>query len=157
MREMLHGTAVAIDSHAVLILGPSGSGKSDLALRLIDRGAALISDDIVRVECALDGLILSVAPTIAGRIEVRGIGICTIDYISSAPLRLVIELAHEIDRMPPDDECATLGNFWIPMIRLEPFQSSSALKVEWALRRIIEAGRMPLAKHQMKAIEGTAF
>jgi serine kinase of HPr protein (carbohydrate metabolism regulator) len=157
MREMLHGSAVAINGHAILMLGLTGSGKSDLALRLIDRGAMLISDDIVGTESADDQLILSVAPNIAGKIEVRGIGICTTDYLPFAPLRLVVELSHEVDRMPPDNQCAAIGNFWIPMVKLDPFQPSSALKVEWALRSVIDARRLPVAKQQIVAHEGTGY
>ena len=92
MTTMVHGSAVAIGSLGVLIVGPSGSGKSDLALRLIDRGAKLISDDILYIESA-DGVpILAYAPSIAGKIEVRGIGICSMEYDVSAPLRLVVAM-----------------------------------------------------------------
>ena len=157
MREMRHGSAVAIDGQAVLIFGPSGSGKSDLALRLIDRGATLISDDMVGIESTDDYLILSVAPNIAGKIELRGIGICAVDFISSAPLRLVVELTQEVDRMPPDDQRAAISNYWIPMVKLDPFQPSSVLKVEWALRSVIDAGRLPVAKQQTIANEGTGY
>ena len=157
MREMRHGSAVAIDGHAVLILGPSGSGKSDLALRLIDHGATLISDDIVGIESTDDHLTLSVAPNIAGKIELRGIGICAVNFVSSAPLALVVELTHEVDRMPPDNQRASIGNFWVPMVKLDPFQPSSALKVEWALRSVIDAGRLPVAKQQTIANEGTGY
>ena len=157
MREMRHGSAVAMDGHAVLIFGPSGSGKSDLALRLIDRGATLISDDIVGIESTDDHLILSAAPNIAGKIELRGVGICAVDFLSSAPLRLVVELTQEVGRMPPDDQSAAIGNFWVPMIKLDPFQVSSALKLEWALRSVIDAGRLPVAKQQTIANEGAGY
>lgn len=157
MREMRHGSAVAIDGYAVLIVGPSGSGKSDLALRLIDRGATLISDDIVGIESIDDHLILSAAPNIAGKIELRGVGICVVDCLSSAPLRLVVELTQDVDRMPPDDQSAAIGNFWVPMIKIDPFQASSALKLEWALRSVIDAGRLPVAKQQTIANEGTGY
>ena len=68
MRQMVHGTAISIGGHAVLIMGESGSGKSDLALRLIDRGAILISDDVVFLETRDNAPILTVAPNIAGKI-----------------------------------------------------------------------------------------
>ncbi|WP_411291955.1 HPr kinase/phosphorylase [Sphingorhabdus sp.] len=157
MREMRHGSAVAIDGHAVLIFGPSGSGKSDLALRLIDRGATLISDDMVGIESTDNHLVLSAAPNIAGKIELRGVGICTVDFVPSAPLALVVELTHDVDRMPSDDQRAAIGNFRVPMVKLDPFEPSSALKVEWALRSVIDAGRLPVAKQQTVANEGTGY
>ena len=71
---MVHATCVAIGDRAVLLCGPSGSGKSDLALRLIDGGAQLVADDQVVLR-AEGGRIVARAPeALAGRMEVRGIG-----------------------------------------------------------------------------------
>ena len=72
---LIHATTVQLGAHGVLIIGPSGSGKSDLALRLIGEGALLVSDDQTRLTLK-DGRLIATAPaTIAGRIEARGIGI----------------------------------------------------------------------------------
>lgn len=144
MTAMIHGTAVAISGNGVLLLGPSGSGKSDLALRLIDRGAALICDDIVHIENIKELPQLRCAPNIAGKIEVRGIGICSVDFIHSAPLRLIIILTQDVDRMPPEHQRMTLAGYSVPMFKLPAFQPSSAIKVEWALRLVMEAGLLPL-------------
>lgn len=85
--ENLHASCVAAEGHAVLITGRSGSGKSDLALRLIDRGFTLVSDDrtILRKQ---DGRLIASAPdTIKGKIEVRGVGILEMETVASAPRR----------------------------------------------------------------------
>ena len=145
MTFMVHGSAVAIHGNGVLLLGPSGSGKSDLALRLIDRGAKLICDDVVNIENSNNLPVMICAPNIAGKIEVRGIGICPVEFVQSAPLRLIVQLTQDVDRMPPEHQRITLSGYSTPMFRLPPFQPSSAIKVEWALRSVIEAGLIPLA------------
>ena len=86
--ETLHASAVAIEGRAVLIGGRSGTGKSDLALRLIDRGAGLISDDYTYVR-RVNGQALASAPAnIAGKIEVRGVGIVELDTAADVPVAL---------------------------------------------------------------------
>ena len=143
MPQMAHGTAISIGGHGVLIMGESGSGKSDLALRLIDRGAILISDDVVFLETRDNAPILTVAPNIAGKIEVRGVGIFDVDFIASAPLRLVIEFVEAPDRLPEDIARATIGDYVVPVSRLNPFEHSSAIKVEYALRAVLDSGVRP--------------
>src|SRR5215212_6479385 len=102
--EMLHASTVAIDGRAVLISGPSGSGKSDLALRLLDRGFSLVSDDQTLVCREGDRLIASPPPNIAGKLEIRGIGIVEMDHLADVPVALLVELTSEIQRMPDDKE-----------------------------------------------------
>ena len=143
MPQMVHGTAISIGGHAVLIMGESGSGKSDLALRLIDRGAILISDDVVFLETRDNTPILTVAPNIAGKIEVRGVGISNVDFIASAPLRLVIEFVDAPDRLPEDIAHTTIGDYVVPVSKLNPFEQSSAIKVEYALRAVLDRGALP--------------
>ena len=143
MPQMIHGTAISIGGHAVLIMGESGSGKSDLALRLIDRGAILISDDVVFVETRDNAPILTVAPNIAGKIEVRGVGISNVDFIASAPLRLVIEFVDAPDRLPEDIAHTIIGDYVVPVSKLNPFEQSSAIKVEYALRAVLDRGALP--------------
>ena len=143
MPQMIHGTAISIGGHAVLIMGESGSGKSDLALRLIDRGAILISDDVVFVETRDNAAILTLAPNIAGKIEVRGVGISNVDFITSAPLRLVIEFVDAPDRLPEDIAHTIIGDYVVPVSRLNPFEQSSAIKVEYALRAVLDRGALP--------------
>ena len=143
MPQMIHGTAISIGGHAVLIMGESGSGKSDLALRLIDRGAILISDDVVFLETRDNTPILTVAPNIAGKIEVRGVGIFDVDFIASAPLRLIVEFVDAPDRLPEDIARTTIGDYVVPVSKLNPFEQSSAIKVEYALRAVLDSGVRP--------------
>jgi HPr kinase/phosphorylase len=138
-RELVHATAVAIEGHGILLTGPSGSGKSDLALRLIDRGGVLISDDVVIISRTETGLSVGVAPNIEGKIEIRGLGIFSVQHLSSAPLRLVVGLSNEIERMPDEDRTEKILGVEVPSIELAPFEGSAPVKVEMALSRVVDA------------------
>ena len=129
----VHGTAVAIGGRGVLILGASGSGKSDLALRLIDRGARLIADDQVEL-VPRGGRLHACAPaTIHGKIEVRGIGIVDIEA-AAAPIALVVDIDRAPDRLP-EAETIELHDVRLPLVALAPFAASAPIKVELALKR----------------------
>ncbi len=86
----------------MLIAGPSGSGKSDLALRLLDRGFTLVSDDRTIVRKDGDRLIASAPETIKGKLEIRGIGIVDMETVPDVPVALVVELTSDIQRLPDD-------------------------------------------------------
>ena len=101
--ETVHATTVAKDGRAVMISGPSGSGKSDLALRLLDRGFALVSDDQTLVRRQEERLIASAPANIAGKLEIRGIGIVEMDHVDDIPVALLVELSSDIQRLPDDD------------------------------------------------------
>lgn len=146
---LIHATAVSIDGWGILLLGPSGTGKSDLALRLIDRGATLISDDVVPIVIGSTGPEVKSAPNINGRIEVRGVGIVSVAYIESAPLRLAIELAQPVDRLPPAPQWTNIAGFSVPSATIAPFEASAPLKVQFALRMVIDAGTQPMASHSV--------
>ena len=88
---VLHGTAVSVDGCGCLITGAAGSGKSTLALEMIAAGAVLVSDDQTRIDKSPDGLMMSAPPSIAGRIEARGVGVLTLDTCQ-APLALLVDL-----------------------------------------------------------------
>lgn len=142
--ETLHATSVAIGGRAVLLTGPSGSGKSDLALRLIDRGAMLVSDDYTLVK-RVDGTLIATAPaTIAGKMEVRGIGIVDLPAASEAPVALLVDLFDTIDRMPLDMRRRTLAGIDVPIARVAPFEISAAIKVELALKSLGLNGAGPV-------------
>ena len=132
--ETIHGTAVAINGAGVLLRGPSGSGKSDLALRLIDAGAVLVADD--RVALSRDGAeVAAVAPeAIGGKLEVRGLGIVRLPAVS-APLRLIVDLVEsdDVERLPKARETVLLG-VALPVLELAPFEASAPVKVRLALR-----------------------
>lgn len=133
--ETLHFTSVAIDGRGVLIGGASGSGKSDLALRLIDRGAVLVSDDYTELT-ARDGVLIAAPPaTIAGRIEVRGVGIVTMPHVAGVAVALAVALDPAPDRLP-DDRVRTIAGLDIPEIAVNAREASAAIKIELALRRL---------------------
>lgn len=127
----VHASCVAIGGRAVLIEGPSGSGKSDLALRLIDRGATLVSDDYTELQPDRAGLRATAPATIAGQIEVRGIGIVAVPVAPSSPVALLVR-AGTPERMPLPATCAMAG-IELPMIVLSLLEPSAPLKVELAL------------------------
>jgi HPr kinase/phosphorylase len=142
----LHGTAVSIAGEGVLIIGASGSGKSDLALRLIDRGAVLISDDRIIIE-AIDGQpILRTAPNIAGLIEVRGIAIITLPFTTDVKLRLVIDLDATVMRFIDTVAIYNAGDFAIPCFAMSAFETSAAIKVELALKSVVDQVRAQVAQ-----------
>ena len=131
--ETLHASTVAIDGRAVLIVGRSGSGKSDLALRLIDRGAKLVSDDYTLV-VRRSGVLVARAPaTIAGRMEVRGIGIVDVPHVEEVPVALIVEIEAEVLRMPERRQ-RTIAGVEVRQVAIEPFAASAPIKVELALR-----------------------
>jgi len=127
---LLHATCVAIADAGVLIRGPSGSGKSDLALRLIDGGADLVSDDICET-AVKDGRLVATAPaTIAGKIEVRGHGIINLPFRASVAVGLVVDLMPEkdIERMPETTTCV-LDGVTLPRLVVDAFSPSATAKV----------------------------
>ena len=134
--ETLHASTVAVDGRAVLIMGPSGSGKSDLALRLIDRGFVLVSDDQTIVKKAGDRLIASAPRTIAGKLEIRGVGIVEMDTAGDVPVALVVELTSDIQRLPDDSRERPILGLTVPLISCDAMTASAPSKVALALDRL---------------------
>lgn len=130
----VHGTSVALEGDGLLLRGPSGSGKSDLALRLVDGGARLVADDQTEIRRVGAELHLAAPATIAGLIEVRGVGILCVPAVASAPLRLVVDLVppERIDRLPEPHFCTLLG-VSVPLLALAPFEASAPAKLRVAL------------------------
>lgn len=131
----VHASCVAVDGRGVLLLGPPGSGKSDLALRLIDGGAVLVADDRVGIR-AVDGRLEASPPeTLAGRMEIRGLGIMDVDWQPRVALALAVELLTDErpERLPEREEWRFAG-IAIPLIRIVPFEASAAAKVRLAAR-----------------------
>lgn len=132
--QTLHATSVAIGGRAVLLHGPSGVGKSDLALRLIDRGAVLVSDDYTTLT-AEDGQLIATAPaTIAGRMEVRGIGLVDMPCADTAPVALIAHLGEVTERLPAEGQSRRIAGVDIPLVHIAPLEASAPIKVELALR-----------------------
>src|SRR5215208_5515249 len=134
--ETVHASTVALDGRAVLISGPSGSGKSDLALRLLDRGFTLVSDDQTIVRRDGDRLIASAPPTIKGKLEIRGIGIVEMDTVNDVPVALFVELTSEIMRLPDDRRERPVLGVNLPLVSVDALTASAASKVSLALDRL---------------------
>ena len=134
--ETIHASTVASDGRAVLIAGPSGSGKSDLALRLLDRGFTLVSDDQTIVRRDGDRLVASAPPTIKGKLEIRGIGIVEMDTVDDVPVALFVELTSEIMRLPDDRRERPVLGINLPLVSVDALTASAASKVALALDRL---------------------
>lgn len=132
--HLVHGTCVALAGRGVLLRGPSGSGKSDVALRLIDAGAILVADDQVRLDRTAAGLIASAPPALSGLIEARGIGILRLPALERATLALVIDLVSR-DAVPrlPEDPWTRVHDTALPVFRLHAFDASTPVKIARAL------------------------
>ena len=130
--ETIHASCVARGGRAMLIAGPSGSGKSDLALRLIDRGAQLVSDDYTIVHQSGADLLARAPETIRGKLEVRGIGIVEMAAVQDIPVTLVIDLTEPGDRFPMEGRTRLIAGKSLPVAGLAPFEASAPLKAEMA-------------------------
>ena len=132
----IHATCVEVAGAGVLLLGASGTGKSDLALRLIDAGARLVADDRTDL-LRRDGELYASAPdSIAGRIEVRGLGIVAVPAVAQTRVRLAVELVGPdlVERLPEARQRDFLG-VSVPLLALDPFTASSAAKIRLAARQ----------------------
>ena len=134
--ENLHASTVASAGRAVLISGPSGSGKSDLALRLLDRGFTLVSDDRTIIRKEGERLIASAPETIKGKLEVRGVGIVDVETVADVPIALVVELTCDIQRMPDDSRERLILGAGIPLVNVDAMTASAPSKVAMALDRL---------------------
>lgn len=133
--ETLHASTVATDGRAVVIMGPSGSGKSDLALRLLDRGFTLVSDDRTIVRRDGDRLIASAPANIAGKLEIRGIGIVDMESAGEVPVALLVELTSEIQRLPDENSERPVLGVRLPLVSIDAMTASAPSKVALALDR----------------------
>lgn len=140
----VHGTAIAAGGRAVLIRGPSGSGKSDLALRAIATGrsslvcepAILVSDDRVIVQPEDGGLSVAAPAALLGLLEVRGLGIVRVPAVERARLVLVADLVplNVIERLPNEGQTAEIVPGWsVRRIAITPFEASAPIKLLMAL------------------------
>ncbi|PCI59875.1 MAG: aldolase [Kordiimonadales bacterium] len=132
--KQIHGTAIDIAGKGVLLLGVSGSGKSDVALRLMDRGAVLIADDQVELSLVSDKVYATAPKSLRGYIEVRGLGITSVPVSGGSMIALVVELvpSAEVPRLPEVLYKDMVGQK-IPLIRLNAFEVSTPIKIELAV------------------------
>ncbi len=134
--EMLHATTVAKGGRAVVIAGRSGSGKSDLALRLFDRGFILVSDDQTMVRKEAGRLFASAPANIKGKLEVRGIGIVEVQTADDLRVCLIVELSEAIERMPQAGLTRMILGIDTPLVGIDAMSASAPAKVEIALDRL---------------------
>ncbi len=142
--EVIHATALAMGGNGILIRGPSGSGKSDLALRCLSLGAnslltapmELVSDDRTELVLENDAVMLAAPSTIAGKLEVRGVGIVDVPYAERARLCMIAQLTDlEVERYPalsPSFENILGKPFHLMHVR--PFEASASIKLAMALQ-----------------------
>lgn len=147
---LIHGTCIAIGGNGVLLVGKPGTGKSDLALRMIDqqgfglsgalRGAQLVADDQVVLRKSGDALIASAPAALAGRLEIRGLGIAELPVVAEVRLRLAVRLtpAPEIERLPDlgRSRLEVLG-IAVPLILLDPQAASAPARLRAALDQFV--------------------
>ena len=144
--ELIHGTCVALGQRAAVLRGPSGSGKSDLALRflfLARRGPAaldppaLVADDQVSIRRDGDRVLASAPGSIQGQLEVRGVGIVGVKPAAEVELVLVVDLvdAGLVERFPTTGATARLAGADLPLVRLTPFEASAPIKLALELAR----------------------
>lgn len=134
--QQIHATCVDWDGTGLLIRGPEGAGKSDLALRLIDAGAKLVADDRCDVAASEGGLAARAPETIAGRLEVRGLGIVTVpEAAPETRVVAVVELMPEsgIERLPAAAETEVAG-VALPLYRLDPAAASAVARLRLIVR-----------------------
>lgn len=138
-----HATAVSVRGEGVLLLGESGVGKTDLALRLIQAGAILIADDQVDITPIGNGLYLSPPPSLAGVMELYGLGLVRMPYMTQAPLKLVVQCAQGVaERLPPARKWIMEG-IAVDEVGLDPLHASAAAKLMLWIEALQSGGRLP--------------
>ncbi|UTW55232.1 HPr kinase/phosphorylase [Kordiimonas sp. SCSIO 12610] len=138
--DTIYGTALKYGDKGILLRGPSGSGKSDLALRLIDRGAVLVSDDQVIITQAESKLRMSAPDQLKGLLEVRGVGIVQVPCAASQRLDLVVDLIprDQVERLPevsPNMPTEVICGVAFPKLALYSFDHSTPIKIELVLAK----------------------
>jgi len=138
---LVHASCVAIDQKAVLLFGDSGVGKSDLALRMIDGGAVLVSDDQTLLSIKDGCLIASPPVSIAGMMEIRHIGLVKMPFLQEAKVALAIELLQTgegLDRLPETDHVLLLDHP-VQRLRLHSLYPSTPAKIRAVIAYMLEA------------------
>lgn len=140
---LLHGTAVALGERVAIIRGPSGTGKSDLALRclflpnnhLVGHKIELVADDQVLLNLQGFKIYASAPPSLTGLLEVRGLGILKLPSRSFLPVYLIVHLQNKenAERIPDPWQFENYMGCSLPVLKLNPFESSAPQKLALAL------------------------
>lgn len=134
MKKNIHATALKIKTKGIIILGSSGKGKSDLALRLIlNQKAKLIADDRVDIEVSSKKIMASAPKNIQGLLEVRGVGIVSVGFVKKAKINMVVSLDAEKTERMPEPEFYDFSGVKVPLVRINPKEVSAPEKVLAAL------------------------
>ena len=133
MTRVRQATAVAVGGRALLIEGPPGSGKTSIALALVDRGATLIGDDGVTLDVRGGVLWAAPPPTTAGLVEIRHVGLGELP-VGEAPVALILRLDPDAPRQPERPGGELLAGQAVPVLAFHPGGPIPALRAEWALR-----------------------
>ncbi len=134
--QRVHASCVEIGTFAVLLRGPSGSGKSDLALRLIDQGARLVADDYVELSVRQGRLYAAPPETLAGKLEVRGVGVVNLNHVNRARVGLVCDLVQKTPARMPAPATVTLEEIALPLHTLAAFEASTPAKLRLLVRAL---------------------
>lgn len=141
-----NATCVVIDERAVMIEGPSGSGKSALALALIDRGAWLVGDDALMLEPHGDRLVARPHPGTHGLLEIRNLGLVPYPVTEAADVALVVRFAQDAPRFIDTADIVVRAGIALPAVAIWPEPHPPALKVEHALRLYGRPARSALGR-----------
>jgi serine kinase of HPr protein (carbohydrate metabolism regulator) len=136
--KLLHTNAVSLEGSGLLITGPSGSGKSDLTLRLMDAGWSLVGDDYCNVWAEDDCLWAKPHDNTKGKVEVRGLGIIDVPFAPKTKIVGMIELMpniDEIDRMPKITQ-KKQENINLFYLKVYPFEQSAPIKIKYFIKKI---------------------
>jgi HPr kinase/phosphorylase len=153
--ERIHATALAFGEHAVLLRGPSGSGKSDLALRclglprseLVPGPVMLVADDQVLLKSSGGQIWASPPDTLRGLLEVRGLGILHVGWVARTGVALIVDLVTSgtIERFPDPWPKEEILDVRLPRVSLSPFENAAPLKVAAAVLMVTQQRIVPKA------------
>ena len=147
-RITLHASCVALGDDGILILGPPGSGKSDLVLRLLDQPGygtgpelirgRLVADDQTVIERRGSALFATAPQPIAGLLEIRGQGIVKVAHLPEARLTLVVRLmpATEIERLPDNTQINRIAGVALPEIAIDPSKVTATARIRAVLTAV---------------------